>query len=161
MGLIMFQWYIQKCIYWEILKISLVIFVILMVCVDDRYGMLFNRRRQSSDRKVTERICALCDSKKLWINSYSAALFPNCGEICIADDFLDRASGGDCCFVENIDVAPYMDRISKIVLFRWNKKYPADLYFPAEQLNELWRLERSQDFSGTSHDKITMEVYCR
>ena len=48
----------------------------LIVCIDDRGGMLFNRRRQSSDRYVTERILDMARDGRLLVNSYTAKLFP-------------------------------------------------------------------------------------
>ena len=49
--------------------------MIAIVCLDDENGMLFNGRRQSRDRVVTERIALLAAGKKLWMNEYSAGLF--------------------------------------------------------------------------------------
>ena len=48
------------------------------------------------------------------------------------------------------------DKIEKIVLFRWNRHYPADAHF---QFPGKWALTAREDFPGSSHEKITMEVY--
>lgn len=71
-------------------------------------------------------------------------------------DYLSHAGQGQWCFCENGDYLDCAPDIEKIVLFRWNRDYPADLYFtyPGE-----WRLADSQDFPGKSHETITMEVY--
>ena len=37
--------------------------MILIACVDDKFGMLFNRRRQSQDRMLRERVLRLTDGK--------------------------------------------------------------------------------------------------
>ena len=47
----------------------------------------------------------------------------------------------------------------KIVLYRWNRRYPADRYFPVN-LNE-WTLISSEEFAGKSHEKVTKEVWER
>ena len=45
--------------------------MILIVCVDDHNGMMFNHRRQSQDRVLRADILELTGGKKLWMNAYS------------------------------------------------------------------------------------------
>lgn len=135
--------------------------MILIACVDNRFGMLFNGRRLSRDQAVTERILLETTGKKLWMNRYSAQLFPEDATFRREDSFLQLAGDGDYCFVECEDPTPYLDRVEKIVLFHWNRDYPADLYFPRCALREQWHLTETVDFPGNSHSKITMEVYCQ
>ena len=54
----------------------------------------------------------------------------------------------------------YEDKAEKIIIFRWNRDYPADFYFDID-LQQNWQLESSADFVGSSHDKITEETYTR
>lgn len=132
----------------------------LIVCLDEQNGMLFNKRRQSMDKVVRERIVNLCGHRPLWMNSYSASQFTErLSNFHIAEDFLDQAGTGSYCFVENEDVAPVSDRVEGIVLFRWNRRYPADVTFPVEQFCHRWRLNSTEDFAGSSHERITQEVY--
>ena len=49
--------------------------MILIVCIDEKNGMLFNNRRQSKDRNLIEHILKKIDSKKLWITDFSRDLF--------------------------------------------------------------------------------------
>ena len=65
------------------------------------------------------------------MNEYSAQLFAeaNQGQIMVKPDFLECAGPEDCCFVEDSLLLPYESKINRIVLYRWNRKYPADLYF--------------------------------
>ena len=49
--------------------------------------------------------------------------------------------------------------MQKIILYRWNRVYPADLYFDIDLKN--WHIKESNDFAGSSHDKITEEVYVK
>ena len=135
--------------------------MILIACVDDRWGMLFNHRRQSRDNAVIAEILKLSAGERLWMNHYSRGLFPSNAHICEDDHFLMNAAQRDYCFVEDCDIAPYLCRVHKIVLFFWNRSYPADLYFPKEALDSDWSVNYSLDFSGSSHEKITLRVYSR
>lgn len=133
--------------------------MILIACVDDNFGMAFNRRRQSKDRIVTEKILEISKGNHLWIAPYSASLFEDADNLQIDHDFLEKAGEDDYCLVEYIDVSPYMERAGKVILFYWNRKYPSDVQFPHHLLTEKWTLTEWKTFSGFSHETITMEVY--
>lgn len=130
----------------------------VIVCLDDNNGMTFNHRRQSSDAVLTRRIADLVADSTLWVSPYSAKLFADY-PVCVADDFLEQARAGDYCFVEDADVIPYMDRIEKLILYRWNRRYPSDRKFPV--LGSQWRLVATKEFEGKSHPVITEEVYAQ
>ncbi len=49
----------------------------MIIFLDDRNGMLFNKRRQSRDQAVTDEICMLCQGKVLWMNDYSYPVYGN------------------------------------------------------------------------------------
>lgn len=129
--------------------------MILIVCVDNKNGMMFNNRRQSRDRILIERIKSITAGKKLWMNAYSAPLFD--GGICIDEDFQNKAAEGEFCFTEN--EKPLADKIERIILYKWNRDYPADMYFDLDLSG--WRLIASKDFKGYSHEKITEEIYVK
>lgn len=132
--------------------------MILIVCIDDRSGMAFNHRRQSRDRILADRIASLTAGKKLWMEPYSQKLF-SCGNAVASDDYLTVVGTDDYCFVERDDVMPYEDKIRKIIVFRWNRVYPSDLRLGVDLT--AWQLVSSEEFPGSSHEKITMEVYER
>lgn len=127
----------------------------IIITVENRNGMLFNHRRVSRDQKVSERILAYCKEKKLWMNAYSAKLFENNPQIRVSETFLEQKDA--ICFVENQDVTPYLPEIDTIILFHWNRDYPADFFFTVD-LSE-WNRIHQEEFAGKSHEKITMEVY--
>ena len=137
--------------------------MILIVAVDEDKGMVFNRRRQSKDRVLRERILSLAKGGKLWMNAYTRRQFPEDaqGEIIVDEKFLEKAGFGDYCFLENIPASPYEDRIEKIILFWWNRKYPSDTWFDIDLEGGGWKLSETREFSGSSHEKITEEVYVR
>ena len=120
--------------------------------------MLFNHRRLSRDRRVCEKILDYSNEKELWMNAYSRKLFTNLTDINniqVDEEFLDKSQS--ICFVENQDITPYLPKIDTLVLFRWNRDYPADFFFTVDL--SQWNLISTEDFEGTSHEKITMEVY--
>lgn len=49
--------------------------MILIVCVDDHNGMMFNHRRQSQDRILRGDILELTEGKILWMDAYSKKQF--------------------------------------------------------------------------------------
>ena len=128
----------------------------LIVCVDDFNGMTFNNRRQSRDSAVINKILSLTQNSRLLISSYSKNLFLN-GEAEVSPSPLKSALPEDFCVIENEDVSAYFEHIDSVIIFRWNRRYPSDLKFTLDL--QAYRLVSSEDFPGTSHDKITMEVY--
>lgn len=131
----------------------------VIVCLGDRNGMCFGGRRQSRDRVVSEKILEIVGDARLWIHPYSANLFENdVSGICADADFLDRAENLDYCFVETDDILEYLPKMQSLIVFRWNRQYPADKFFP--EVEEM-HLCSTVDFPGNSHEKITMEVYAR
>ena len=120
--------------------------------------MLFNHRRLSLDRRVCEKILDYSNEKELWMNAYSRKLFTDLTDINsiqVDEEFLDKSQS--ICFVENQDITPYLPKIDTLVLFQWNRDYPADFFFTVDL--SQWNLIPTEDFEGTSHEKITMEVY--
>ena len=132
----------------------------LMVCLDDRGGMLFNRRRQSKDKAVRADILSLTADSKLWMNGYSAGQFsPEQSNIIVDEEFLEKAGEQDYCFAENVDISAYAEKVSRVIVYRWNREYPADVRFPAELFCHRWKKVCQDDFPGNSHECITREVY--
>lgn len=134
--------------------------MIIFVCVDDKNGMMFNKRRQSSDRVVRQKMFEMTGGKPIFMNSYSKKQFVEEDIITnVAEDFLVLAGKGDFCFVENNNISPYYDKIKSVVLFKWNKVYPSDRKLDLN-VSEM-KLVNTLDFEGYSHDKITMEVWAK
>ena len=100
--------------------------MIIMICLDDRGGMLFNKRRQSQDVLLRQQILTETAGGRLWMNSYSAKQFAeeSAANIVVDEAFMDKARPGDFCFIENVAPSAYEDKIEKIILYRWNRTYP-------------------------------------
>lgn len=135
----------------------------VIVCVDDNMGMVFNRRRQSQDHILRERILTLTEDSVLWMNAYSKKQFTGVSapQIRVNESFLELAGAGDFCFVENLPLFPYEDKIEALILYKWNRKYPADRRFDIPLAEHGWALGKCLDFPGSSHKKITEERYHR
>lgn len=127
----------------------------LILCVDEKMGMSFLGRRLSSDRLLRADILALTDQTPLWMSPYSRQQFAQAPNIRVAEDFLARAGEGEYCFCET--VLPE-GNIESIILYRWNRHYPADFHFPQELLDSRLCVQVTE-FPGFSHETITREVY--
>lgn len=131
--------------------------MLLIVCLDDNGGMMFGARRQSKDRVLRERMLAQTAGKALWMSPYSAAQFEQGAAITADAAYIDKVKAGDACFVE--DGAFPAEKPAAILIYRWNRRYPADKYFPFDPLQNGYRLVSSVDFVGSSHDRITADRY--
>jgi len=123
--------------------------------------MMFNNRRQSQDKLLREHIISMCSTSKLWINEYTKGQFemPLPENVVVDEDFLDKAGEEDYCFVENMLLAGYEQSIRGIILFKWNRSYPADVYFDIRFPDQGWELISVDEFEGNSHKNITKEEW--
>ena len=130
--------------------------MIAIVCLDENNGMFFNERRQSKDRYVIRDIVHMVENNTLYINEYSKELFENTpANIQISQDYFNQVSDNEYCFIENqiVDIL----KAKKVVVYRWDKVYPADYKLPLRQ----YKLVSTLEFQWYSHDKIVKEVYER
>lgn len=135
----------------------------ILACVDERNGMMFNRRRQSRDLAVCRDILKECSGKELYMTPYSEKLFADVPEaqIRVSEDLPAQAGEGDACFLEDTEIAGFERQIQTVILYRWNRRYPADRYFTLDLCDGAWELRRTEEFRGSSHERITKEVYER
>jgi len=131
----------------------------VIVCLDDNNGMMFNNRRQSKDETLRCRIIEKNDH--ILMNEYSYGQFSqmSAGNITVCDDFLDKATDEDTCFVENSNLSDFSDKITAITVYRWNRSYPYDMVFDLDL--SQYTLTGREDFAGNSHENITEEVYIK
>ncbi len=126
----------------------------LIVCLDDNKGMMFNKRRQSRDRVLVENVLELCEGERIYTNEYSAKLFPE-NTVEVFKNMEEIENG--YCFAENFTVNE--EYVDEIIVYKWNRLYPADTYFNIDL--EKWNLIETIEFEGSSHEKITREIYRR
>ena len=131
------------------------------VCVDDKLGMLFFGKRQSRDRVLIEELIEYAEGRKIYINSFSKLLFPNDETVKVCEDPLAEAKDGDVCFIENLPLAPHTGKISTLIIYRWNRAYPTDKKLDVSPSAHGFKLISVKEFAGSSHEKITKEIYER
>ncbi len=130
----------------------------VFICIDDNNGMMFNNRRQSRDSAVVARIVEMSIGGRLLMNAYSSKLFADF-DVLVCESFMEKAEAGDFCFAEDISLSEYDEKIENLVLFKWNKIYPSDKKLDISLDGRT--LEQTFDFEGSSHDKITCEVWSK
>lgn len=132
----------------------------VFVCVDDNCGTLFNNRRQSRDSAVVDDMLS-CDESPLYISEFSKALFAGKNRVVTVKTVLEECPENGRCFAENEDLGVFLDKISELVIYRWNRNYPFDTVLSVSPKNEGFTLCESKDFVGSSHEKITKEVWIK
>lgn len=131
----------------------------LCVCVDKKNGMMFFGKRQSQDSVQRERLLSLVGGNKLWMSAYSAKLFGELPNIVVDDNCGFLAEASDYCFIE--DQQFDITKCSTVILYKWNRQYQADKSFTVDLKAEGFKRISTKDFAGSSHDKITEEIYER
>ena len=95
--------------------------MIIILCLDNNNGMMFNDRRQSQDRGLREYIAEMTKGEKVYMNAYTEKLYEEINDPIVCEDCLHKAGKGETCIVENLPLKPVIDQIEEIVIFRWNK----------------------------------------
>lgn len=130
----------------------------LYLCLDDKGGMLFNKRRQSRDAAVLADMAAGLPGA-LTIDPFSEKLIAAAGiDYQLAEEPLPEDAHF---FLENRTPEDLLPRTGTLVLYRWNRHYPSDVRWEGQPENDGFTLRESTEFHGKSHEKITKEVYVK
>ena len=131
------------------------------LCTDERGGMIFNNRRVSRDRILIDDLVNSVEGV-IYIGEYSALLFESHKDrVTVVADALADAPAGAVCFVE---VPPFMSHegdISRLIIYNWNRRYPFDRQLDISPAKMGFKLVSVTEFEGSSHEKITKEIYER
>ena len=134
--------------------------MVLAICIDDDNGLMFNNRRVSSDKAVIEDLVRLGDPQIITISTCSAMLFRDYQDrVEVKEDVFESASG--FCFAEDGDFLSVLESVKKLIVYKWNRRYPSDRKFPLDAYRSRMTLESTKDIEGHSHPCITREVYIR
>ena len=133
----------------------------VIVCVDDNNGMMFSNRRQSRDRILIDDVVKNVVGGNLLMTPYSEILFKDSDieSFFLSEYILEEADPEDYCFIENKALLPYSDRIDELIIYRWNRTYPADMHLDIDPEALSLKLVSTTEFAGSSHEKITKELY--
>ncbi|MCD8027400.1 MAG: hypothetical protein LUF02_01770 [Erysipelotrichaceae bacterium] len=124
----------------------------IIAAVDNRLGLMFSKRRLSQDIEMRKDMKIY---EPVFMNAYSYSLYKDCVECIVDEDFLDNDGYN---LIENVSIIPYQDNIDEIILYKWNRNYPADFYLDIDLT--LFSLIDSIEFDGKSHH-LTKEMYRR
>ena len=127
----------------------------LYICLDDRNGLRFNKRRQSRDAALLEDIRSRLTGSLL-IGSFSEKLIRE-AEI----PYVLLPETAEDLFWEDVPTEEMLTACEKVVIYRWNRHYPADVRWEPDLIPRGFHLEETYEFPGKSHEKITREVYVK
>ncbi len=129
----------------------------LVLCLDDKSGMLFFQKRQSKDRILRKEMIRMAGSSRLVVSPYTAAQFEEDFPLTVSSTPEKEAKEGDFLFLENTPLPK--EGVKRVILYRWNRAYPADWHFPEKEYLSSFALTQTRDFKGSSHEKITEEIW--
>lgn len=134
----------------------------VFVCTCDRGGMLFNKRRQSRDSRVIEDMARTAENGVFYISDFSEALFAQSdASVLSVPDPLEVAGKDGFVFIENQHLGEYLDKIDRLIIYKWNRNYPFDFALDVDPVAAGFKKKSTREFKGTSHDKITREDYVK
>ena len=129
-----------------------------IVCIEDRGGILFLKRRVSRDREVYRDIAE--SYEKVYMTSYSLPLFDGVEiDAEIRQAPISEGEIGDVCFIESGEIADNLHKISRLIIYRWNRTYPFDVGIGFEPDAAGFRLVSTDELVGYSHEKINKDIY--
>lgn len=152
----------------------------LFVCTDERGGMLFNKRRTSSDINVLRdmlRELGFVDElgdvlpddasengrplpeSRLYITPFSEKLFEAWPHLVTVVEELSKVPESATAFLEDQAPSRYQEAIDELVVYRWMRVYPYDLAFDLDL--SAFQLEEKKKIAGHSHDMIVKERYVK
>jgi hypothetical protein len=91
----------------------------------------------------------------LYMNAYTAKMF-DAENIFLTENGIQEGHSPVYLFAENPDQIR-AEEVEKVILYHWNRSYPADQYFPLDL--STWTKTETVEFAGYSHEKITRETF--
>lgn len=126
----------------------------IILCMDDKNGISFNNRRQSRDKILIDHVIK---HDNIYIQEYSKILFLDHPVRIINNT--SKLPADAVYFHEITDPADIIDQFDTIIIYRWNRHYQSDIQFDFK--TDLYKKIFEEDFIGSSHDKITKEIWIR
>lgn len=128
----------------------------LAVAVDDNMGISFNKRVCSKDSFIETRMEILNGGRVIRTapthkDDYTVKEYWE-------PKLVSEETGIYIAGYE--DPTPLLNHFGEVIVFKWNREYPSDVKFTAD-LSKDYILVQTNEFVGTSHEKITEERYVR
>ncbi len=134
----------------------------LIVCTDNRGGMMFLKKRPARDKYAIDDIIKDAEKNRILIAPYSEKLFAEQGgKYTISSDPLGDAKDGDIVFLEDRSARDYLWKIDSIVIYSWDLPYPFDKRFDIEPDKEGFHLICETEFPGHAHKVVKKMIYGR
>ena len=117
----------------------------IIVCLEDKNGMMFNKRRLSQDVAIREDIYKNMDGKSLIMNDYSYKMFSKDEpkiDIIVRED-LPVCDKENLQFIEDKQLGNFESEIDKMIVYYWNRRYPSDLKFDIDFSNGRYMSEHT------------------
>jgi len=133
--------------------------MILILCIDDEGGISFRGRRQSRDRVLRERLLERAKGQPIYMSAYSRRVFTEGDAVILSDPGDVALLKKDALFF--LEDFPFPETVDAWILYRWNRRYPADRHLDRTPESYGLSLVSSESFPGSSHDKITEEIYVK
>lgn len=138
--------------------------MILIFTLDDNNGTRMVGKRQSKDRTVADKIIEFANGKPIYMSVKSVSFFKDLTfldketKFIMVDDF-NNLPDDAICFAEEVVSDEILNKSEKLVVYRWNRIYPS---LSQDRLNlNGYTKTIIEEFTGYSHDKITVEIYTR
>ncbi len=132
----------------------------IIVTLDDKGGVMFNNRRQSRDRILVADICSSLEH--IYVSEYTAPLFADYPDsVTVSSTPFEDCPDGMSVFAEGEPVANIIDMAGAFTVYRWNRHYPSDRWLDVDIESCGFILVETCEFAGSSHEKITKEIYIR
>lgn len=130
----------------------------IAICVDDKNGMMFNRRRQSRDSVLIKDLIGFANGR-LYITEYSQKLLSSYDELQTVIGYFPDEEG--VFFAECAVTREMLESAEGFIVYHWNREYPQDIAFEFDLEGEGFTLVSTDEFAGSSHDAITKEIWKR
>lgn len=130
----------------------------VVVCTDERGGMLFMGRRVSRDKVIMADVAAL--GGRLVCHPFSEKYLRTLPyPFTVSDTLLEDGGTEDVCFIESLPLRAHLSRIDRLIRYSFGERYPYDTALDVDPVAEGFRLTDRTELVGHSHTCITKEVY--
>ncbi len=124
-------------------------------------GVSLFGRPVSRDIFVFEDLAALAGERELIARPGAAALFSGVrARLTLLPD-PEKAEIPDAFVLFDAAVPADLGRFDRVTLYRWNRDYPADVFFDEKALTAGFTKTETSEFPGNSHPRVTREIYER